>query len=105
MATYMKKNSFDRKAKNILHTLVFFIVTNYVPCWFAIKLKPYITDASSHVLLAVQLLRVLPKTTQAIVAPYIKSWHAHPENLLVSLLSSENAAHRQFAVDKILELR
>ena len=105
MAAYMKKSSFDRKAKGILHTLVVFIVTNYVPCWFAIKLKPYIADASSHVLLAVQLLRVLPKTTQAIVAPYVKSWHAHPENLLVSLLSSENGAHRKFAVDKILELR
>ena len=105
MALHLKKHGLDAKAKRNLYTLVFFVVTNYVPCWFAIKLRPHISNASSHVLLAVQLLRLLPKTTRTIVQPYVKSWHAHPENLLVPLLCSEDTSDRNFAVEKILKLR
>ena len=105
MTAYLKKNPFKGKAKRALYSIVFFVVTNYVPCWFAIKIRPLICDASHHVLLSVELLRLLPKATRDVVAPYVKSWHAHPENLLVSLLCSEDITHRSFAVDKILELR
>ena len=86
-------------------SIVFFVVTNYVPSWFAIKLNPRMSQAADHVLLQVKLLRLLPPATHNIVAPYTKSWHAHPENLLVSLLCIEVREDRNFAVDKMLALR
>ena len=105
MTMYMKKHPFNGQVKKNLYTIVYFIVTNYVPCWFSIKTRPLISDASHHVLLAVELLRLLPKATHTIVAPFVKSWHAHPENLLVTLLCCEHADHRSFAVEQILKLR
>ena len=105
MCGYMKRHPFKGQDRNNLFILVFFVVTNYAPCWFAIKLRPHISDAPSHVLLAVQLLRLLPKKTRDIVTPYVKSWHAHPENLLVALLCSDDESERLHAVDKIQLLR
>ena len=105
MMAYMKKNPFKFYTKYKLYSIVFFVVTNYVPLWFAIKTRPHIADAADHVLKQVQLLRLLPVSTCNIVVPYVKSWHAHPENLLVSLMCSEDDEDRKFAVEKILALR
>ena len=44
-------------------------------------------------------------TNQEIVVPYIKSWHAHSENLLVAMISSHDPALQSFAVIKLLNIR
>ena len=47
----------------------------------------------------------MPLTNQEIVAPYIKSWHAHSENLLVAMISGDHPALQSFAVSKLLNIR
>ena len=95
----------EGESLGILQKSVFFVVTNYAPLWFEIKQKPNIQQAPFHVLRQVQLLRLLPLTNQEIVAPYIKSWHAHSKNLLVAMISSDDPALRSFAVSKLLNIR
>ena len=43
----------------------------------------------------------------SIVKPYVQTgaWFAHPEALLLTLLASKNKEDRQFAVEKVLQLR
>ena len=82
-----------------------FIVSNYAVSWFDWKCEPDMKDAPKHVLKQIRLLKDLPDSTINIVKPYIKSWYAHPESLLVSALCDDDKSSRDFAVDKILQLR
>ena len=102
---YLSNHGFTGKEEENLFTLVFYVVTNYVPSWFNIKSTPTIANASHHVLFQLACLRFLPDTTRAIVAPYVKSWNAHPENLLVSMLCDDDPSERAIAVRKIQDLR
>ena len=69
--------------------------------------KHFIKDAPYHILTSLRILKSQPKKVKDIVTFYVRTgaWYAHPECLLVSLLSSTNPKDRQFAVDKILKLR
>ena len=102
---YLSNHGFTGKAEENLFILVFYVVTNYVPSWFNIKSTPSIASASHHILFQIQCLRYLPDTTRDIVRPFVKSWNAHPENLLVSMLCNEDSTLRTFAVQKIQKLR
>ena len=102
---YISKHKLEGKSLGILQNLIFFVVTNYAPLCFKIKQKPNIQLAPFHILQQEQLLRLLPLTNQEIVAPYIKSWHARSENLLVAMISRDNLALRRFPVRKLLNIR
>ena len=101
---YISKHKLEGESFGILQKSVFFVVPNHAPLWFEIKQKPNIQHAPFHILRQVQLLRLLPLTNQEIVAPYIKSWHAHSKNLLVAMISSDDPALRSFAVSKLLNI-
>ena len=73
--------------------------------WLGIEEKPDIQHAPFHVLRQVQLLRLLPTASQEIVAPYVKSWHAHSESLLIAMLCSDDPGLPEFAVEKLLKVR
>ena len=64
-------------------------------------------DASYHILSQLRILRNQPDRVKEIVTPYIQLgvWYANHESILISLLSSNNAEDRNFAVDHILKVR
>ena len=97
---YISKHKIKGESLGILQKSVFFVVTNRAPLWFETK-----QNKTFHILRQVQLLRLLPLTNQEIVAPYIKLWHAHSENLLVAMISSDHPALLSFAVSKLLNIR
>ena len=96
-----------RKEKKLLEILARFFVNYYFKLYFDIKVKHLIVDAPRHILTSLRLLRSEPKVVTEIISPYIQSgaWYAHPQNLLLSLLASNNSEERNFAVDMILEHR
>ena len=90
-----------------LNKIVHFIMTNYGPMWFAIKLRPLITDAPKHLFLQTKLLQLLPEDVLNIVKPYVtrNAYNAHPENLLIAMLDDDDELVRKKAVSIILNLR
>ena len=91
----------------VLEILVKFCLTYYFKLYFDIKVKHLIKDAPYHILTSLRILKSQPKKVKDIITFYVRTgaWYAHPECLLVSLLSSTNPQDRQFAVDKIFQLR
>ena len=85
---YMCVHKLGRRVAAKLKRLVHFIMTNYGPMWFTIKLKLFITDAPKHVFHQMQLLKLLPSDVRKIVKPYFSrnAYNAHPENLLIAKL-------------------
>ena len=94
----------DRKT---LRILVKFFITFYFKLYYDIKVRHLLTDAPRHVLTGVRLLREQPRAVRDVITQHVQSgaWHSHPENLLLSLLSSSDTAEREFGVEKVLEAR
>ena len=90
-----------------LHTLIHFIMTNYGPMWFEIKMKPLITDAPKHMFHQTNLLNLLPVDVANLVRPYVgrNAYFAHPENLLLAMLDDNDENVRKKAVDIIKDIR
>ena len=104
---YMKKNGLRGKVKKVLETLVHFIVTNYAPMWFMIKSKPHIIFGPRHYFKQIELIKKLPKNVQIIAKENISrsAYHAHPENVLLSMLADDRSEVRSKAVEVITKLR
>ena len=104
---YMKVNGLRGNAKKNLEDFVFFIVTKNAPMWFSIKSKPDLIDGPRHYFKQVQLIRILPKQVQDIVKENISrsAYHAHPENVLLTMLTDERQEVRTKAVEHITKLR
>ena len=104
---YMKKNKLRGKAKKNLETLVHFCVTNYAPMWFTIKSKPSIIYGPRHYFRQLQLLNYLPQKVKEIVMENTSrsAYHAHPENIHLSMLADDNKDVRVKAVGEISKMR
>ena len=91
----------------ILRTLVKFCITMYFKLFFDIKHRHLLVDAPHHILTSLRILKTQPKMVQDVITFYIRknAWYAHPECLLLSLLSSLDPEDRQFAVGQILTVR
>lgn len=90
-----------------LERIVTFAVTAYFKCWFEIKVKNSWLDAPRHILTSLKCARQQDKVVQDAVMPYVKNgaWFSNSEAVLQTMLCSRSSEERQFAVDKILELR
>ena len=90
-----------------LKSLVHFIMTNYGPMWFNIKMNPLITDAPKHLFQQTKLLQLLPQNIIDTVKPTVSrsAYHAHPENLLLSMLDDDNEIVRKKAISIIQDIR
>ena len=101
----LRKNS---KAFTSLKKIVSFIVSVYVPMWFEVKCKPNICHGPDHVLTAVGLVeKYCSPEIKEVVHPVMQrgAWHAHTENILLNMIGSDNLSKREFAIDKIKEIR
>ena len=101
----LRKNSVIYKNLKII---ISFIVSVYAVMWFEIKCRSNILHGPRHMLKAVQLVDMhCPVKLKAVVEEVMQrgGWHAHSENLLLSLLGSEDEEERKFAVDIIKKVR
>ena len=104
---YMCEHNLTPEVTEKLNTLIHFIMTNYGPMWFTIKMKPLITDAPKHVYHQTKLLKLLPASVVEIVKPYVSrnAYNAHPENLLLAMLDDDDVDVRRKAVNIIKTIR
>ena len=91
----------------ILRILVKFCITMYFKLFFDIKHRHMLVDAPYHILTSLRVLKTQPKIVQDVITFYVRknAWFAHPECVLLSLLSSSDPKDRQFAVRQILTVR
>ena len=104
----MSKHGLKGKAAKNLSLITEFITTQYYFMWFEIKCKPGLVNGPRHVFRMIRLLEDhAPRRVKEIVVPVVNrgAWHAHSENLLLSLLASEDKEERDLAVDVIVKLR
>lgn len=75
--------------------------------WFSIKTLPSCKDGPRHLFKLIKLSRYLPTTLKAVVDPVIQrnSYFAHPENLLLAMLTDPQQHIRELAVHRILKSR
>ena len=105
MRLWVGKHGFKGKEMKNLEMIVEFIVGVYYPMWFDAKIRHHLTNGPHLVLKQVKLINNLMRpAVKKIVLPYVNSsaWFAHPEHILLALLSSQEESERHFAVKKIL---
>ena len=123
MKAYISKHGLDDENYKKLKLLVRYIIYVYGPTWFDIKCHGTLSEGPRHWFKLVTRLRkvdfgdatvvkkVRGKTTVEKLVDVVKenvllnSYWFHSENLLISLLASEDSEDREFAVSKILQIR
>ena len=95
------------KPGNDLYSLAHFVVTNYGPMWFNIKLQPRCTNGSKHLLEQVKLQRLLSESIKKVTWPIVQrnAYWAHQENVLLAMLSDDDEENRKAAIDVIKKIR
>ena len=96
-----------------LRVIVEFVVNFYFFMWFEIKTDSSIVSGPYHKLKEIQLLQRMKgkdkrsKKVKEIAMKFVEkgAWNAHTENLLTSLLTSEEESDRHFAINKITSHR
>jgi hypothetical protein len=90
-----------------LKTLVKYIVRVYVPVWFEIKSSPRCTDGARHLWKLINYSRYLAGELREIVDAVIQrnAYFAHPENILLAMMSDERPNIRKLAIKRVLAAR
>lgn len=90
-----------------LRTLVEYIVKVYAPFWFLVKTKPFAIHGSRHIFQFIQWTRKLSQIVQNVARSSLSQngFFCHPENILLSMITDENAAIRKNGFGKMLEAR
>ncbi|KAK0040162.1 hypothetical protein Bpfe_030409 [Biomphalaria pfeifferi] len=90
-----------------LQMLATYIMQVYTPVWFAIKSKPSCVDGTKHIWLTVHLSRSLPTEVKNIIDPVIQrnAYFAHPENLLIAMVTDDRDHIKQLGLRRILKVR
>ncbi|EDV19921.1 uncharacterized protein TRIADDRAFT_61538 [Trichoplax adhaerens] len=90
-----------------LQIITNYIIKVYTPLWFAIKAKPQCTYGPRHFFQLIRLSRFLASNQQKIIDEVIQrnAYFAHPENLLLAMLTDDDKSLRESAFEKILFAR
>ena len=90
-----------------LEVLVRFCLEVYFILYFEIKVKHHISNGPAHILRTLELLRNQTEEVKNIITSVVHrgAYHAHPEKIMPSMLTSDDAGERSFAVEKILQVR
>lgn len=107
MLLYMSKHDLGPDDTEVLKLIATWVTQVYLPMFFEIKVKHYITDGPCHLIKLFRLWQQQDARVKAASEPYLKkeSWWAHPENILIALLCSDDRKQRVFAVGKIITVR
>ena len=97
----------EPKPSSNLKLLVNYIMNIYIPFWFLVKKHHSINDGARHMFTFIKLTRYLDKKYLDIIDPVISRncYFAHPENILLSMLSDSRRDLRVLAVNKIIQAR
>ena len=100
-------HALDEATTANLKQLVQFVVAVYAPMWFRIKRDKKWFHGPGHILKQLELVRQLDESIRDKVIEHVKNtaWDAHPELLLQAMLVSEDFQVRDFAVQKIVQIR
>ncbi|KAJ8728603.1 hypothetical protein PYW07_006299 [Mythimna separata] len=98
--------SMESPSQNLVD-LATYVVKAYAPTWFAIKTHPTCKDGARHLYHLVSATRYLPAKLKAIVDPVIQrnGYFAHPENLLLAMLTDSQQHIRELGARRILKAR
>ena len=90
--------SVEEPSKN-LKTLVKFVMTVYIPMWFQIKANPFVHSGAHHLFQSVKLMLQQSSEVQEIVFPVLQrnGYFAHPENILLAMISDTRPHVRELA--------
>lgn len=90
-----------------LTVLATYIVKAYAPTWFAIKTHPSCKDGARHLYQLISSTRYLSTELKAIVDPVIQrnGYFAHPENILLAMLTDSKQHIRELGARRILKAR
>ena len=93
----------SRKFKDIIFTIIHF----YAPAWFTIKTHPKCTDGPKNVMNMIKCSKKLSPESRKIVRASMQrnGYFAHPEAILLAMLSDEDIELRSRAVNQILTMR
>ena len=97
----------EQKDLDTLLILVRFIIGGYFPFWMRLKSSPSWLEAPRHYIFFLERFRMMDQKAQDTARSTVQhgAWCLHPENLLQTMLSSEDRDERQFAIKKILQIR
>ena len=107
MMLWMRVHNLTGENLRKLEVIVRFIINCYFKMFFNIKVQHHIKYETHHLITALTLLRDQTDEVQNIITPYIirGAYSAHSENILTSLICSDDKKDREFAVQKILQIR
>jgi hypothetical protein len=96
-----------KKPGEKLTHLATYVVKVYAPVWFEIKRHPTCKDGARHFWRLIFWSRYLPLELKNVIDPVLKrnAFFAHPENLLLSMLSDDQKHVRELAGRRILKAR
>ena len=100
---YIATSTPSKKLKNLANL----IIKVYAPVWFAIKKQPECYTGPHHLYLTISLSRSLDSEIKKIIDPVIQrnGFFAHPENLLLAMITDADLEIRIEALQKILDCR
>ena len=110
---YISKHGLVGDPLKNLRAIVGYEMTTYFPMFFEIKADSSIIRGPYHKLKEVEILRRMKgkdarsKKVKEIAMKFAEkgAWHAHSENILLSLLCSPEEDDRRFAIKKISSIR
>lgn len=98
--------SIEEPSENLKH-LATYVTKVYAPVWFEIKTHPTCNDGSRSFWKLISNSRYLSPELKAVIDPVIErnAYFAHPENLLLSMLTDRKKHIRELAARRILKAR
>ena len=104
---YMSEHGLGDHDAEVLKLLATWVTQVYFPLHFAIKARFRINYGPDHLLRLFCLWRQQDPLVRTATEAYLRkeAWWAHPEPLLLNLLTSTDEQDRKFAVDVIQQLR
>ena len=90
-----------------MRKLASFTAIYYFKQYFEIKINCLLKEGPNNILSSLKLFSKLSDEVKDIIRDTLSrnAYHAHSENILFALLSSEDVCNRQFAINKIIDLR
>ena len=90
-----------------LRLIVEFIMKVYCIMWFTIRSKPSFSEGARHLWQTIRSSRYLNDALKAIVDPVISrnAYYAHPENLLLAMISDDRPHIRTLGLHRIMKAR
>lgn len=94
-------------ASEELKKLAIFIMKIYAPFWFLVKRQPQAVMGSRHLFTYIRWTQKMPQDVQRVIhrSIQINGFYAHPENILLSMITDENKDIRSEGYTRILHSR